>query len=492
MLLMAAQVYAAAGGSLPTNRAQLLSAFVSTLLEREKRRNPTAWVEARHLRTALAELAYAMQRGLGHGTTVERAWALEQLRHAVPDCDAERLLYLAISSTLVNADATTLRFHHQLLQEYFAACELGRRIKSGQSLRHYWPADRWWKLSGWEETTILLAGLKTDASALLEQLIPVNPILAVRCLLEVGAQTNERTRHNIETILLVRMTATEQPPSARAQCAQAVASTGDPRDLDELITIPAGPFLMGSKYDDPLAEDDESPQHLVTLSEFEIAKYPVTNSQFKAFMAAGGYHERSYWTDTGWSEKNRKGWTGPWDPGPPQNLSNHPVTCVSWFEAMAYCAWLTEEWRNEGKIGPDEFVRLPSEAEWEKAARSTDGRVYPWGEAFDPERCNMEETGIGTTCAVGIFPGGVSPYGVMDLCGNVYEWTRSEHNAYPYDPSDGREELRTGFIVLRGGAFDSSENYVRCAERCVVLSFARDDYLGFRVVVSEFTPGSSL
>jgi formylglycine-generating enzyme required for sulfatase activity len=80
----------------------------------------------------------------------------------------------------------------------------------------------------------------------------------------------------------------------------------------------------------------------------------------------------------------------------------------------------------------------------------------------------------------------------MDLCGNVYEWTRSEHNAYPYDPSDGREELRTGFIVLRGGAFDSSENYVRCAERCVVLSFARDDYLGFRVVVSEFTPGSSL
>jgi len=167
-------------------------------------------------------------------------------------------------------------------------------------------------------------------------------------------------------------------------------------------------------------------------------------------------------------------------------VDTHSVRYVSWHERLAYCRWLTEILRSwEGTPEPlgsllreDGWcITLPSEAEWEKAARgglpspgdrggAGGGVLYPWGNDPDPNRANYDDTGIGTTSAVGCFPGGASPYGVEELSGNVYEWTRSHYKKYPYDAGDGREDLEAGDEarrVVRGGALFFSRRIVRCA-----------------------------
>jgi formylglycine-generating enzyme required for sulfatase activity len=274
-----------------------------------------------------------------------------------------------------------------------------------------------------------------------------------------------------------------------------LAELGDPRpgvgvredgvpDI-QWCEVPAGPFLMGSLEDDSRAYDREKPQHELTLPTYYVSRYPVTVAQFRVFVEETGYEvdERSL-----------------------DDPDNHPVRYVSWHDAMAYCQWLTQ-YLLDGKgvseplrtLVQDERyrVRVPSEAEWEKAARGTDGRRYPWGADPDSNRANYGDTGIGDISAVGCFPGGVSPYGVEDLSGNVWEWTRSLWGegwgeltfTYPYDPADGREDASAGndvYRVLRGGAFTYNPNFARCAFRLRNYPYFRDLDYGFRVVVSPF------
>jgi formylglycine-generating enzyme required for sulfatase activity len=154
-------------------------------------------------------------------------------------------------------------------------------------------------------------------------------------------------------------------------------------------------------------------------------------------------------------------------------------------------------------------VRLPSEAEWEKAAcgglpspsegeglgARVETRIYPWGDDWDETRCNTSELGLGGTTPVGIFPEGASPYGCLDMAGNVWEWTGSHYKEYPYDRADGRENLEAGddvSRVLRGGSWLDYRIYARCAYRDGLIPDGRWDYYGFRIVVSPISPNSAL
>ncbi len=295
------------------------------------------------------------------------------------------------------------------------------------------------------------------------------------------------------------------PPIDRAEAGRALATLGDPRRsvLDpiemEFFPVPAAPFLMGSKKGEPGAYDDESPQHRCDLSyDFRIARFPVTQAQFQAFVDAGGYVEPAFWVEAAaagvWSKGTVKGFSDeahrerPFDFGEPFNLPNHPAVGVTWYEALAFCRWLTAALKKTGKLPAGLSVCLPSEAEWEKAARGSKAQQYPWGDKLDPDRANYGDARIGSTSAVGCFPRGKSLFKAEEMAGNVWEWTRSQKKDYPYDPGDGRESL-TGedTRVVRGGAFYRLPEFLRSAYRLWYPPDARNYDLGFRVVLSPFS-----
>jgi formylglycine-generating enzyme required for sulfatase activity len=248
----------------------------------------------------------------------------------------------------------------------------------------------------------------------------------------------------------------------------------------ELIEIPEGPFLMGSSDDDPDARDHEKPQHQLYLPTYSIGKTPVTNAQFRPFVKGDGYRNRAYWSDAGWQWRTIEKRTQPyyWN-DKKWNGAAQPVVGITWYEAAAYCRWLSAQ-------TGDNYC-LPSEAEWEKAARGTDGRSYPWGnEAPDETRANFGRI-VGRTTPVGSYSAGASPYGALDMAGNVWEWTRSEFQKYPYDPEDGREEGSDPAgkrFTLRGGSWFFDRTSVRCGSRDWYLPDSGYNNLGFRVLQS--------
>jgi formylglycine-generating enzyme required for sulfatase activity len=229
----------------------------------------------------------------------------------------------------------------------------------------------------------------------------------------------------------------------------------------EFVRVPAGKFLMGSKDDNKWAWDDEKPQHAVEIPyDYWMARYPVTNDQFARFIEETAY---KFSLAENWNKK-----------------ADHPVVNVDWQDAIAYCRWLNEVLRDEVK---DLQVRLPTEAEWEKAARgdAQRGNEWPWGNRFDPRKCNSSEGRIGGTTPVGAYsPQGDSPYGVADMAGNVWEWCHSLYQPYPYRADDGREdESATGVRVWRGGSWGYEAFYARCTFRLREPLAYRGDILGF-------------
>jgi sulfatase modifying factor 1 len=274
----------------------------------------------------------------------------------------------------------------------------------------------------------------------------------------------------------------EPLPEPDPQSTPRPRSTPIPPLAFDWVTIPAGEFWMGSDKDkDPLAYDDETPQHKVYLPTYRIARYPVTVAQFAQFSKATGYQTVAEkegwaysWSGSSWQQIKGAYWAHPRGPeSDVQNKANHPVTCVSWVDVNEFCRWAG--------------VRLASEAEWEKAARGTDGRIYPWGnELPDKERCNFNMD-VGDTTAVGSYAKGKSPYGVLDMAGNVWEWTSSLYKNYPYKSDDGREDpADAGRRVVRGGSFVDLQNLVRSACRYHNFIDSRSLNVGFRVVA----PGS--
>jgi formylglycine-generating enzyme required for sulfatase activity len=278
----------------------------------------------------------------------------------------------------------------------------------------------------------------------------------------------------IETLEKVLGVSEPAPPTPKVRRREKAAPARQPFE-PEMVLIPAGDFLMGSDPSvDKDARDEERPQHTLSLPDYHLAKTPVTNAQYAAFVQATGHQQPKHW-----KALFRKGGN------PPRGKEDHPVVNVSWHDAVAYCNWLAEV---TGRP-----YRLPSEAEWEKGARGTDGRIYPWGNRWDAKRCNTVERRKLDTTPVGAYPEGASPYGLLDMAGNVWEWTRSLWGEdweepsfkYPYDPDDGREDLEapdTVFRVLRGGAWSSNRVFARCVGRG---RYGPDDsvnHFGFRLV----------
>jgi formylglycine-generating enzyme required for sulfatase activity len=241
-------------------------------------------------------------------------------------------------------------------------------------------------------------------------------------------------------------------------------------DAVGMVAVAAGEFLMGSAADDRDAESDEKPQTRLYLPAYALDRTPVTNAQYRRFMDAGGYANPAYWKEAIDAGRWKKGQYIDYDDKPRAqpyywgdqqwNGEQQPVVGVSWYEALAYATWA-------GK-------RLPSEAEWEKAARgpstgSVAGRRYPWGDEWLTGCCNSEEAGKKQTTPVGAYsPSGDSLYGAVDMAGNVWEWCQSTYRSYPYDLNDGREELGGGdsvFRVLRGGSWYHDKKSARCASR---------------------------
>jgi formylglycine-generating enzyme required for sulfatase activity len=247
-------------------------------------------------------------------------------------------------------------------------------------------------------------------------------------------------------------------------------------DLLGFIEIPAGAFVMGSdKATDPLAFDNErwsssEARGTVDLATFFINRYEVTVAQFQAFAAGTG------------KKVDPQALAGPPD---------HPVAFVSWPDALAYCRWL------EGRLKAstatplllkerlDEGWRLtlPSEAEWEKAARGADARRYPWGNSVRRERANFGGKG---TVAVGSIACPDCAYGLSDMSGNVWEWTRSPYQPYPYDPADDDSTVGSDALwVMRGGGFNDGEQMARTTTRGGADPGVRRPFIGFRVALTR-------
>lgn len=239
----------------------------------------------------------------------------------------------------------------------------------------------------------------------------------------------------------------------------------------QMVPVPAGEFWMGTTPEqaaqavkEGLYKDtvkNEQPQHKVLLPAYAIGKYPITCREYQSFLQDS-------------QQRPPQGWSGN---DYPEGKGDHPVVNVSWQDAQAYCAWLSQ------KTGKS--YRLPGEAEWEKAARGMDGRIYPWGDQFDAGRANTLEARLKDTTPVGQFsPQGDSPYGCADMAGNVLEWISSLLKPYPYNPQDGREDPQApGSRAVRGGAFNHSRGYAHCAYRSDTSPGVRGDVIGFRVAV---------
>ncbi len=273
---------------------------------------------------------------------------------------------------------------------------------------------------------------------------PITPTSIVPTITSTPTPTSTATR---------TATSTPLPTNTATRTATATpTSTITPTPPPDMVFVPAGDFTMGSNE----GETDEKPAHTVYLDAFWIDKFEVTNKQYATCLNAGKCSRpsetKSFTRDAYFSNAQ---------------YNNYPVVYVNWEQAKTYCEWASK--------------RLPTEAEWEKAARGTDSRTYPWGNTFDKNLLNSSEGGKGDTMAIGSYPGGASPYGAMDMAGNVWEWVADGYGSY----SSGTQRNPTGPSswqnrVFRGGAWNNIRDGVRTVVRVNLIQTYSFRDVGFR------------
>jgi formylglycine-generating enzyme required for sulfatase activity len=297
------------------------------------------------------------------------------------------------------------------------------------------------------------------------------------------SSTEERTTGYAPQVqsLLDEIDIIETPPQRRLAIGDELAELGDPRPgvgLDgrglpgiDWVEIPAGRFIYG--------EGDNKQE--VHLERFLISRYPISNAQYQAFVDAGGYEKQGWLKKlTGGGGPEANWWQGLKPPKPMKstwNKPNRPRTDVDWYEAVAFSRWLAAQLNQP--------IRLPTEQEWEKAARGTDGRNYPWGDEYINGYANVDESGekgeyLAQTTAVGLYPMDNSPYGVRDMTGNVWEWCLNKYD----QPEQIEPDTSGGRRVLRGGSWFLNPEFARAAHRYRDLPDFRGNDRGFRVLLS--------
>jgi hypothetical protein len=444
---------------LPEQRADLYESIL-IWLARSREQRPDRPTAERCL-MLLQQLALAMQNApLGRAVQVGKGWAADVLApHFREVPEPERLQRAQdfmeqeeVDSGIIVSRASDVGFRHLTFQEHLAAKAVaGMKDAAQQEL--LLTGDRIYKPE-WREVVLLLGGVlyrqgleKVDGliSAVLEML-GKRPTLAdqARCIGVLGAIVSDlrpfnyqpadpRYQQTMDAVLGIFDTgkayAIEFP--VRLEAAEALGQAGDPRlHQDNWVTIEGG-----------------GP---ADLKPFQIARYPVTVEEYRRFVEDEGYQNERWWRAGGFGEN-----TEPREWDEQVQHPNRPVTYVSWYEASAYCAW--------------EGLRLPSEAQWELAARGLEGREYPWGkEEPDEKRANFDMK-VGYPTPVGLYPAGATPEGAADMAGNVWEWVEDWYE---------KDKVR----VLRGGSSDFDSWFLRAALRDRVEPDYRFNFVGFRCV----------
>ena len=485
------------GVSLPERRAQLYDTYVKTLLRtwnlaRSLDGRPQREVNDVETLRVLAPLALWMHESSPGVGLVKREAVRRQLEaiyrqrgDPAPDAAVEHFLtdVHKYASLLLERGPGFYGFIHLTFQEYLAALAIVQQgqldvqpmvAALGQRLGH----------ENWREVTLLAVGClglvkqnEEAASAVVTRLLQQAAGEPGAAVLWAGAAVKDvwpdgvtpACRDEVVAALRAAMIDPALPPRTRLEAGLLAADLGDlPPDLDELVPMPAQADLG---YD------------------FAIGKYPVTNCQFRRFVEAGGYADDRWWQNPpARRHRDRHNWRAPRFWVDEQfNHATQPVVGVSWYEAQAYCAWLTSVWRAAGRIDRDHCVQLPSQAEWMWAARgglpapADQALDYPWRGPFDATRANTKESDLGQPTPVHLYPGGCTPEGVWDLSGNVWEWT-----------NDLRETVEDGDkrFFLKGGSWGNGAKGVTAAIAST-LGARRSaiHYVGFRVVVVPISRG---
>lgn len=435
-------------------------------------------------------------------TSLAQASALELVNTSLAQASSLQLVNTSpaqasalglVNAWLAQASADDIGRHQRFLQPYLAAQQLASRSAPQIAAEFHADAGRWdrplrilarhWAASADYAQALasllpaLLAadGAEPQAAALLvADLLAEQPDLLAEQPSRKTLALQNAPLAQLRAALLHIIVDPASAPTLRKRAGHHLARYGDPRPLDQLITIDGGNFTMGSRL-----HPNSSPEHPLRVDSFRIGRYPVTNASYTQFIAATGRHWHS-------------------SAGGDASMATCPAVDLSWNDARAYCDWLTGEWRAKGVIGPQDTVRLPTEPEWEYAARghqaAGDNVIYPWGEGWQPNGGNVETHGFNEACPVGLFPSGRAASGCEDMAGQVWEWTSTLWGTdmatpswrYPY-ADDGREAAQADASVrrvLRGGCFSSGAEKACCTYRGSLEpdGFWRGN--GFRVALS--------
>ncbi|HJQ27403.1 MAG TPA: SUMF1/EgtB/PvdO family nonheme iron enzyme [Blastocatellia bacterium] len=556
ILLAAIAVIHMTGGDLPERRADLYEHCVRALSHRwdaardEEGRELCGPIEETDKLRLLEEIAFRIHCQGGDARTIEQGPLVELFLEHLPSQPSMplnrdkclHLLNIMVDRTgLIIPDSERLyRFRHLSFQEFLASrhiCdqaddpveELGPRL-----------ADAWWR-----EVVLLAPAFKaissdTDARRMIRNLAEyvrsstdeafrtvafANIARTLLDLEEYHVRKLEETVNEMKGDFLAILEDPKQPgsPKARAEMAEAVGQFGDPRltHVNRWVTIPAGRYWRGSSA--AVAQADEQPDGWIEISEFRVQRWPVTVAEYRLFVELGeGYANARWWDDEGWRWlKTQPNKSGPvnWE-WQLERASNTPVVGISWWEAQAYCRWFSKA-DNGLPIGWS--IRLPTEAEWEKAARGGEfladsvanedpRREYPWIGPFDERSVNSSEgEWLASVTPVGCYPKGNGPYGTWDQAGNVWEWCADWYHPWAYqqsgaldpvvnDPTNvpkvpffSRQHNRTHLVhckVIKGGSYNTDANFARVSCRKRLEPVRRLDDQGFRcVAVSSIASG---